>query len=165
MRPIGTSLASAACASADIPSRASAGPTCQTFGRQAATSRSSKFLAAGWSGIVSLPSHAGALQHFAHGVDQSVFRNCELRRPALAPFLVRRDRRGGPLAFDEILDLHLAPVLLLGSLDDDAGRAALVGIFELRSHLAGAEIELSADTGGAQRVDHALVVGDALLVA
>src|SRR5712691_11984024 len=109
-------------------------------------------------------SHAVALQHLAHGVDQLLLRHRELRRPALAPFLVRGDRRGGLGAFDEILDLHLAPVLLLGSLDDDAGRGALVGIFELRSHLAGAEIELGADAGGAQRVDHALVVGDALLV-
>src|SRR5260370_37013570 len=114
MRPIGTSLASAAWASADIPSRASAGLTCQTFGRPAATSRSSKFFAAGSSGIVSLPCDAVALQHFAHGVDQSVFWNCELRRPAVAPFLVRRDRRGGPLAFDQILDLHLAPRVLVG---------------------------------------------------
>src|SRR5260370_42515737 len=106
MRPIAASLAPAACASADIPSRASAGLTCQTFGRPAATSRSSKFFAAGSSGIVSLPCGAVALQHLAHGVDQSVFWDCDLRRPAVAPFLVRRDRRGRPLAFDENPYLH-----------------------------------------------------------
>src|SRR5216683_7178965 len=84
-------------------------------------------------------SHAVALQHLAHGVDQLLLRHRELRRPALAPFLIGRDRRRGPLAFDQILDLDLAPRVLVGALDDDARRAALIGIFELRSHLAGTE--------------------------
>src|SRR5712691_7700433 len=157
MRPIGTSLASAASASADIPSRASAGLTCQTFGRLAATSRSSKFFAAGSSGMDVIPkniipknitlSHAVALQHLAHGVDQLLLRHRELRRPALAPFLIGRDRRRGPLAFDQILDLHFGWGFgaLLAALDDDAGRAAPVGIFHLRLHAGGAKIHLGAD--------------------
>src|SRR6266545_3173569 len=98
MRPIGTSLASAACASADIPSRASGGLTCQTFGR-----------------------------------------------PALAPFLMRGDRRRGFGAFDQILDLQFALRALVAALDDHAGRAAPVGIFHLRLHAGGAEIDLGAD--------------------
>src|SRR5712691_11201352 len=83
-------------------------------------------------------SHAVALQHLAHGVDQLLLRHCELRRPALAPFLVRGDRRGGLGAFDEILDLQFALGAFVAALDDDAGRAAPVGIFHLRLHAGGA---------------------------
>src|SRR6266700_6820938 len=170
MRPIGTSLASAACASADIPSRASGGLTCQTFGRPAATKRSSKFFAAGSSGIDVTPrtlplSHAVAREHLAHGVDQLLLRHRELRLGLLLAIFVAVFAHAGELgAEDEILDLDFALRFLVGALDDDAGRAALVGIFELRAHSAAAEIELGTDAGGAQLVDHALVVGDAVLV-
>src|SRR5262245_28434228 len=105
-----------------------------------------------------------ARQYLAHGLDQLLFRPGELGRPLLAPFLVRRDRRGRPGAFDQVLDLHFAPRLLVAALDDDAGALALVGIFELRTHLAAAEIELGADAGRAQALHHALVIGDAVAV-
>ena len=68
-------------------------------------------------------------------------------------------------AEDQVLDLHLALGLLVAALDDDAGRAALVGIFQLLAEIFRiAEIELGADAGVAQRRDHALVVGDAVAV-
>ncbi len=67
-------------------------------------------------------------------------------------------------AFDQVLDLHFALGLLVAALDDDAGRAALVGVFQLRAHLAGAEIKLGVDARVAQRLHHALIVGDAVLI-
>src|SRR6266487_6693860 len=169
MRPIGTSLASAACASADIPSRASGGVTCQTFGRPAATKRSSRFFASGSSGMDITPAqltstHAVALQDLAHGVDQLVFCNRELRRPALAPFLMRGDRSRGFGAFDQILDLQFALRALVAALDDHAGRAAPVGIFHLRLHAGGAEIDLGADVRRTQPAGEILIIADALAV-
>ena len=55
-------------------------------------------------------------------------------------------------------------VALVRALDDGAERAALVGVFELRVHLAFAEIELGGDAGVAQRCDEPLVVGHAVAV-
>ena len=69
-----------------------------------------------------------------------------------------------PGAFHQVLDLHFALGLLVAALDDDAGRAALVGIFQLRAHLAGAQIKLGVDVRVAQRLHHALIVGDAVLI-
>ena len=103
-------------------------------------------------------------QHFAHGLDELGFRHRELRRARLAPFLVGGDGLGFLGAFDQVLDLHLALGLLVAALDDDAGRAALVGVFQLRAHLAGAEIKLGIDARVAQRLHHLLVVGDAVLI-
>ncbi len=66
----------------------------------------------------------------------------------------------------EILDLHFAARLLVAALDDGAGRVALVGIFQLLAEivLRIAEIKLGADAGVAQRLRHALIVGDAVAV-
>src|SRR5262245_2181859 len=165
MRPIGTSLASAASASARSPSRASGGPSCQTFGRAAATSRSSRFFAAGSSGIISLPAYAVALQHLTHGLDHLFQWNRELRGPALAPFLMRGDRRGRLGAFDQILDLHLAFGAFIAPLDDDAGRIPAIGVFHLRLHAGRAEIDLGADVLSAQPARQHLIFADALAVA
>ena len=45
------------------------------------------------------------------------------------------------------------------------GAAALVGVLELLAELLRiAEVQLGADAGGAQRLHHLLVVGDALLL-
>src|SRR5581483_1362683 len=49
-------------------------------------------------------------------------------------------------------------------LDHRAWRGALVGIFHLRAELARAEIKLGANVGLAQRRDHLLIVGDAILI-
>src|SRR5262249_8272538 len=85
---------------------------------------------------VSLPFHAVAGEHFAHGLDQLLRRHRELRRPALAPFLVRGDRFGGFLTLAQILYLDLVLGLLVGALNDHARRTAPVGILELRPELA-----------------------------
>src|SRR5262249_723998 len=66
--------------------------------------------------------------------------------------------------FDQVLDLHLAFRLLVAALDHHAGRAAPVGVFELRPHLARTEIKLGADAAIAQGRDHFLVIGDAFAV-
>src|SRR5712692_644474 len=107
---------------------------------------------------------AVAGEHLAHGFDEFRFLHRELRRAALAPLLVGGDFIGGLGAEDEVLDLHLALRLLVAALDDDTRRVALVGVFQLRAHLALPKIKLGANAGVAQRRDHFLVVGDALLV-
>src|ERR1043166_4015686 len=105
-----------------------------------------------------------AREYLAHDLDQFLFLHRELRWAGFAPFLVRRDGCGGLGAFDQVLDLHFSLGLLVTALDDHARRAALVGIFELRPHLAGAEIKLGADAGVAERLHHALIVGEAILL-
>src|SRR5262249_3679157 len=52
----------------------------------------------------------------------------------------------------------------VAALDDHARCSALVGIFHLRTELAGAEIKLGPDVGVAQLLHHALIVGDAVLL-
>src|SRR4051812_47037482 len=97
------------------------------------------------------PAHIVPREHLAHAGDEFVLLAGELRRPALAPFLVGGDRGRRLGAFDQILDLHLAARLLVRALDDDAGRVAAVGILELVTHvLRVAEIELGADAVVAQ---------------
>src|SRR5262245_3119825 len=96
------------------------------------------------------PRDAVARQDLAHGVDEPALGNGKLRGPGLPPFLIRGDRGGGLGALDQILDLHLAPRLLVAALDDHAGTAAPIGIFHLRTHFSAAEIELGADAGFAQ---------------
>ena len=75
-----------------------------------------------------VPSHIVTGEDFAHGIDEPVFRDRELRRTALAPLLVRGDESRGFRALDQILDLHLAPGLLVAALDDHARGATAVGI-------------------------------------
>ena len=80
-----------------------------------------------------------AREHLAHGVDQLLLRHRELRLGLLLAIFVAVFAHAGELgAEDEILDLDFALRFLVGALDDDAGRAALVGIFELRAHSAAA---------------------------
>ena len=62
-----------------------------------------------------------------------------------------------------IVDLALG--LFVGALDDDAGRVAFVGVFELIAEIARiAEIKLGADIRGAQSRDHVLIVGEPILI-
>src|SRR3954463_4084594 len=111
------------------------------------------------------PAHVMARQHLAHFGDEVGLAARELRWAALAPFLVGSDRGCRLRALDQILDLHLATRFFIRALDDDAGRIAAIGIFELVAHVLGiAEIELGADAGGSQRCDHLLIVGDAVAV-
>src|SRR5438132_10090784 len=94
------------------------------------------------------PLHVMARQHFAHTSDDLAFGAGKLRRPRLAPFLVGGDRSRRPGALDQILDLHLAARLFVRTLDDDAGRVAAVGIFQLVAHVLWiAEVKLGADVG------------------
>ena len=70
----------------------------------------------------------------------------ELRLGLLLQIVVTILAQPGDLgAEDEILDLDFALLFLVAALDDDAGRAALVGVFHLRAELAGAEIKLGAN--------------------
>src|SRR5436305_9819655 len=110
------------------------------------------------------PAHAVARQHVTHGVDPPVLRHRELGGPLFPPFLIGRDGGGRLGAFDEVLHLHLAARLLVTALDDDARAAAAIGIFHLRAHPALAEVQLRADAGVAQRLHHALIIGDAIAV-
>src|ERR1700747_3892516 len=106
-----------------------------------------------------------ARQDLAHAIDDLAFRTRKLRRARLAPFLVRGDRGRGLGALDQVLDLHLAARLLVRALDDDAGRIAAVGIFELVAHILWiAEIKFRADTRVAQLRDELLIIGDAVAV-
>src|SRR3954447_386843 len=106
-----------------------------------------------------------APQHLANFGDKIGLAARELRRAALAPFLVGSDRGRRLRALDQILDLHLATRFFIRALDDDAGRIAAIGIFELVSHVLWiAEIELGANAGGSQRCDHLLIIGDAVAV-
>src|SRR5215218_942834 len=61
-------------------------------------------------------------QHLAHSVHEFLLRHRELRRAALAPFLIRCDRSGGFSAFNQIFDLHFAALVLIAALDNHAGR-------------------------------------------
>src|SRR6266702_4561390 len=111
------------------------------------------------------PRYVMARQDLAHFCDELGFAARELRRAARAPFLVGGDRGSSFGAFDQILDLHLATRFFIRALDDDAGRVAAVGIFQLVAHVLGiAEISLGADAGGAQARNHLLVIGDAVAV-
>src|SRR5580658_2888540 len=89
-------------------------------------------------------------QHLAHGLDQLALRHSELRLGLLLQIVVAVLAQSGDLGTEhEVLDLHLALGLLVRTLDDDARRVALVGVFHLRPELALAEIELSADASSA----------------
>src|SRR5262245_44129728 len=68
----------------------------------------------------------------AHGGNQVGLGYGELGRAALPPFLGLLDVGRGLRAGHQILDLNLAPGTLIPTLDDDAGRAALVGVLHLR---------------------------------
>src|SRR5215471_17131331 len=76
------------------------------------------------------PAYVMPRQHLAHLFDQVGFAARELRRAALAPFLVGGDCGSRPGAFDQILDLHFAARFFIGALNDHAGRVAAIGIFE-----------------------------------
>src|SRR5438105_2742760 len=93
------------------------------------------------------PRHAVTREDLAHGFDQLVLGDRELRGAALAPLLVRGNRSCSLGAFNEILDLNLAFRLLVAALNDHARRTTLVRVFELRAHFPGAEIKLGADAG------------------
>src|SRR6185312_9284364 len=96
------------------------------------------------------PLHLMAGEDLAHGFDQFALIDFGLRLgPALQIFLAILDG-GEPRAEDQVLDLHLAPGLLVRALHDRARRAAAVGIFHLLAEavLGIAEIELGADAGG-----------------
>ena len=104
-------------------------------------------------------------QHLADGLYQLVLGDRELRlglflQMLLAAFFQLRQLG----ADDQVLDRDLAFGFLVGALDDDAGRVALVGIFHLRAEFSGAEIKLGPDVRGTQFRDHVLVIGKALLV-
>ena len=88
----------------------------------------------------------------------------ELRLGLLLQVLLAVLDRGERGAEHQILDLHLALGLLVAALDDDARRAAAVGIFHLRLHAGLAEIKLGADAGLAEVLRHLLVIGDAVAV-
>ena len=64
----------------------------------------------------------------------------------------------------EIADRDLALGALVRTLDDGADRAALIGIFQLRVHAGGAEIEFGGDAGVAQFRDEALIARDLALI-
>src|SRR5882757_8787647 len=111
------------------------------------------------------PLHVMARQHFAHFGDDLIFAAGKLRRAGLAPFLVGGDRGGGLRALDQILDLDFTARLFVRALDDDAGRVAAVGVFELVAHVLGvAEIELGADFFAAQLRDHPLIISNTVTI-
>ncbi len=96
-------------------------------------------------------------QNIAHPRDEIAFGNGDLCRPAFAPFGIVFDLFGKARAFDQILDGHLALRALVLALDDDTGRAALVGIFHLRTHAGFAEIHFGANTRSTQIACHFLI--------
>ena len=105
-------------------------------------------------------------QHLAHRFDQFLLGDGELRFGLLLQMLLAalfQLRQLG--ADDQVLDGDFALGLLVGALDDDARRVALVGVFHLRAEFSRiAEIKLGADVGRAQLGDHVLVIGEAILV-
>jgi len=99
-----------------------------------------------------------------HGLDQLVLACGELRRPALAPGGVVLDLGRQLRAEREVLDLHLAAGALVAALDDDARRAAAVGIFHLRLHAGAAEIHFRPDAGLPEGGHHLLVAAERVRV-
>ena len=94
----------------------------------------------------SAPGHVVSREHFLDRVDQLAFLDRELRLRLLLQIVVTILAQPGDLgAENEILDLDLALLFLIAALDHDAGRTALVGVFHLRTKLAGAEIKLGAN--------------------
>ena len=74
-------------------------------------------------------------QHLAHSLHQPRLGHGELG--ALAQFQIIRPVLGGRREFgaeDQITDRRLALIALVGALDNRAGRAATVGVFELSVH-------------------------------
>src|SRR5215831_4442028 len=103
------------------------------------------------------PALRVARQHLAHRFDEAVLRHGELGLRLLAQVVVALLRQARQLgADDQVLDLHLALLLLVRALDDYARAAAAVGVFHLRAEFARAEIELGADAPCPQRRGHAL---------
>src|SRR5690348_2991100 len=108
------------------------------------------------------PLHVMPRQNFLHGLDQHALVDLGLGLALpLQIFLAVLDL-GEPRAKDQILDLHLAPRLLVRALHDRARRIAAVGIFHLLADrvLGIAEIELGTDARVAQARNHLLVIGD-----
>ena len=105
-------------------------------------------------------------EHRAHGVDQFLLGDGKLRLRLLLQMLLAALFQLCQFgADDQVLDGDFALGLLVGALDDHAGRVALVGVFELIAEIARvAEIKLGADVGRAQLADHVLVFGEAVLV-
>ena len=96
--------------------------------------------------------------------DKLRFGHGELRLGLLLQIFLAVLDGGERGAEDQILDLHLAFRLLVAALDDDARRAAPIGIFHLRLHAGLAEIKLGADVRCAKRLRHLLIVGDAVAI-
>ena len=90
-------------------------------------------------------------KQFPHGVDQSRFSDRELRVSLLLQIFLAVLGIGEGGAKDEILDLDLSTRLLVATLDNGAGCAALVGVFELSAEivLGIAEVKFCANVRGA----------------
>src|SRR6202011_2673818 len=83
------------------------------------------------------PLDGVAREHLADGVDEITLSDRELRLRLLLQVVVAILAQPGDLrAEDEILDLNLALGLLVAALDDDAGAATFVRVFELRPHFS-----------------------------
>ena len=75
-------------------------------------------------------------EHLAHRFDQLGLRHRALRLGLFLQMLLAAFFQLGQLgADDQVLDRDLALGLFVGALDDDAGRVALVGVFDLRAEL------------------------------
>ena len=76
-------------------------------------------------------------KNLAHAGDKVVFGHGKLRLGLLAAVIVVILAQAGKLGTEqEVLDLDLALLLFVATLDHDTGRAALVGVLELLPHLA-----------------------------
>src|SRR5262249_55266117 len=113
----------------------------------------------------SSPRHAVPRQNLAHRFDQPILRYRKLRLGLLAQIVVALLGKSCELgAYDQIFDLDFALLLFVRTLDDDTGAAAAIGIFHLRAESAGAEIKFGPDAGLTQNRNHALIIGDAVLI-
>src|SRR5947208_14909413 len=72
--------------------------------------------------------------------------------------------RLGELGADnQVFDGDFTARFFVGTLNDDTGRVAPVGIFHLRTEFSLPEIKLGADAGVAELGHHVLIVGNAVL--
>src|SRR5262245_36588327 len=114
---------------------------------------------------ISIPRHLVAREHLAHALDQRALLHGELRLGLLLAILIAVLAQARELGAErEILDLHLALLFLVAALDHHAGRAALVGVFHLRAEFSRSKIKLGPDVGGAQLLDHLLILADPVLI-
>src|SRR5262249_51994460 len=114
-----------------------------------------------------VPPHLVPCQNLAHGVDELVLGDRELRVGLFLQVVLAVLAQAGDLGGeDEVLDLDFTLGFFVSSLDHDAGTAALVGVFHLRAEFAVTQIELGTNLlsrrvlSVAQLRHQALIVGN-----